>query len=110
MRRNTQQIIGQGKKTKLVLEPYQVILRPLVTEKGMRRSHRDNQYAFEVNPLATKIDIRRSVESLFDVKVTKVCTQTRQGKSRRYKFRYGKTKAWKKAIVTLDSEDRINFF
>ena len=110
MRRNTQQIIDQGKKTTLVLEPYQIILRPLVTEKGMRRSHRDNQYAFEVNPLATKIDIRRSVESLFDVKVTKVGTQTRQGKSRRHKFRYGKTKAWKKAIVTLDSEDRINFF
>ena len=64
MRRNTQQIVEQGKKTRLVLEPHQIILRPLVTEKGMRRANRDNQYAFEVNPLATKVDIRQSVESL----------------------------------------------
>ena len=110
MRRNAQQIVEQGKKTRLVLEPHQVILKPLVTEKGMRRSYRDNQYAFEVNPLATKIDIRRSVESLFDVKVIKVCTQTRQGKPRRYRFRFGRTKSWKKAVVTLDKEQRIDFF
>jgi len=99
-----------GSKTKMVLEPYQIILRPLVTEKGMHRSERDNQYAFEVNPLATKFDIRRAVEGLFEVKVTKVRTQTRKGKSRRYRFRHGNTKAWKKAIVTLDGEHRIDFF
>ncbi|MCH2128622.1 MAG: 50S ribosomal protein L23 [Pirellulaceae bacterium] len=110
MRRNAQQIVEQGKKTRLVLEPHQVILKPLVTEKGMRRSYRDNQYAFEVNPLATKIDIRRSVESLFDVKVIKVRTQTRHGKPRRYRFRFGRTKSWKKAVVTLDKEQRIDFF
>ena len=100
----------KGAKSKLVLEPHQVILRPLVTEKGMRRSYRDNQYTFEVNPLATKFDIRRSVESLFDVKVDKVRTQSRKGKPRRYRFRYGHTKSWKKAVVTLDSEHRIDFF
>ena len=99
-----------GAKTKMGLEPHQVILRPLVTEKGMHRSNRDNQYAFAVNPLATKIDIRRAVEVLFDVKVTKVRTQTRKGKPRRYRFRYGYTKSWKKAIVTLDAEHRIDFF
>ena len=110
MRRNIQQIVEQGEKTKLVLEPHQVVLRPLVTEKGMRRANRDNQYAFEVNPLATKVDIRQSVESLFNVKVTKVRTQTRHGKPRRYRFRYGQTKSWKKAVVTLDPEHRIDFF
>jgi len=110
MLRKTHEIIEQGKKTRLVLEPHQVVLRPLVTEKGMRRANRDNQYAFEVNPLATKIDIRRSVETLFDVRVTKVRTQTRRGKPRRYRFRYGQTKSWKKAVVTLDSEHRIDFF
>jgi large subunit ribosomal protein L23 len=110
MGRSTAELAAKGAKTRLVLEPHQVILRPLVTEKGMRRSNRDNQYAFEVNPLATKVDIRRSVESLFDVKVTKVRTQTRRGKPRRYRFRYGQTKSWKKAVVTLDAEDRINFF
>ena len=99
-----------GKKTSLVLEPYQIILRPLVTEKGVHRSSRYNQYAFEVNPLADKVDIRRAVEDLFEVKVTKVRTQNRKGKPRRYRFRYGRTKAWKKAIVTLDGEHRIDFF
>ena len=99
-----------GSKTKMVLERYQIILRPLVTEKGMHRSERDNQYAFEVNPLATKLDVRRAVEELFDVKVLKVRTQSRRGKPRRYRFRYGVTKKWKKAIVTLDAEHRIDFF
>ena len=99
-----------GLKTKMVLQPHQIILRPLVTEKGMHRSTRDNQYAFEVNPLATKLQVRGAVEELFDVRVLKVRTQTRKGKPRRYRFRYGRTKHWKKAIITLDPEDRIDFF
>jgi large subunit ribosomal protein L23 len=49
------------------LLPHQVILRPLVTEKGMHRATRNNQYAFEVNPLAEKVDVREAVESLFNV-------------------------------------------
>ena len=110
MSRRTKDARELGAKTKMVLEPHQIVLRPLVTEKGMHRSERDNQYAFEVNPLATKIDIRRAVEGLFDVKVTKVRTQTRKGKPRRYRFRRGSTKAWKKAVVTLDGEHRIDFF
>lgn len=96
--------------TGVQLEPHQVILRPLITEKGMHRSERNNAYAFEVNCLATKIDIRQAVEELFDVKVEKVCTQNRKGKPRRTRFRYGMTKGWKKAIVTLHEEDTISFF
>ena len=99
-----------GKKTKLVLEPHQVILRPLVTEKGMHRATRGNQYAFEINLLATKDDVRRSIEELFDVTVVKVRTQNRKGKPRRYRFRWGRTKDWKKALVTLHDEHRIDFF
>ena len=97
-------------KTKLKLQPHQVILRPLVTEKGMHRSTRQNQYAFEVNPLADKDDIRHAVEELFNVRVVKVRTQNRKGKPRRHRFRYGHTKRWKKALVTLDQEHRIDFF
>jgi len=97
-------------ETKLVLESHQILLRPLVTEKGMHRSTRHNQYAFEINPLANKFDVRRAVEEVFNVKVVKVCTQNRKGKPRRHRFRYGYTKNWKKAIVTLDSESRIDFF
>ncbi|HUS40215.1 MAG: 50S ribosomal protein L23 [Pirellulales bacterium] len=97
-------------KTRITLEPHQVILRPLVTEKGMHRSTRYNAYAFEVNRLATKIDVRRAVEELFNVKVEDVRTQNRRGKPRRSRFRYGYTKDWKKAIVKLNSEYRIDFF
>ena len=78
--------------------------------KSMHRATRNNQYAFEVNSLAEKTDVREAVESLFDVKVVKVRTQNRKGKPRRYRFTYGRTKSWKKAIVTLDTEDRIDFF
>ena len=101
---------ARGAKTKLTLEPHQIIVRPLVTEKGMHRSTRDNQYSFEVNTLAGKDDIRRAVEELFDVKVTKVRTQNRRGTPRRHRFKYGTTKSWKKAIVTLHEEHRIDFF
>jgi large subunit ribosomal protein L23 len=94
----------------LTLEPHQVILRPLVTEKGVHRSTRNNAYAFEVHRLATKTDVRRAVQELFDVTVVRVHTQTRKGKPRRTRFRSGRTGDWKKAIVTLDTEDRIEFF
>ena len=96
--------------TSIVLEPHQVIVKPLVTEKGMHKSTRNNAYAFEINRLATKEDVKKAVETLFEVKVLKVATQNRKGKARRTRFRLGMTKDWKKAIVTLDSESRINFF
>jgi large subunit ribosomal protein L23 len=92
------------------LEPYQIVLRPLVTEKSFHKSERYNVYAFEVNPLATKDEIRHAVQELFGVKVLGVNVQNRKGKPRRTRMRYGYTKDWKKAIVKLDSEDKINFF
>lgn len=97
-------------KVGLTLEPHQVIVKPLVTEKGMHKSTRNNAYAFEVSRLATKADVKRAVEELFDVKVLKVHTQNRKGKPRRTRFRFGYTADWKKAIVTLDAEHRIEFF
>lgn len=92
------------------LKPYQVILHPLVTEKGTHLSERYNSYTFAVNPLATKDDIRRAVEELWDVRVVKVRTQNRTGKPRRHRLSYGHTKDWKKAVVTLHEDDRIAFF
>lgn len=97
-------------KTVIELKPHQVILRPLVTEKGVHRSTRYNQYAFEINRLANKKDVHRAIEELFNVRVVRVNTQNRAGKPRRTRFRYGYTKQWKKAIVKLDPEDRIDFF
>src|SRR4029079_10064312 len=92
------------------LVPHQIVLRPLVTENGMHRSTRHNAYAFEVNRQATKHDVRRAVEELFNVKVLRVHTQNRKGKPRRNRFSSGHTKDWKKAIVTLNPENRIDFF
>lgn len=93
-----------------VLRADQVILRPLVTEKGVHRSSRYNAYAFEVAPSATKVDIRRAVEELFNVKVVRVHTQNRKGKPRRTRFKATHTRDWKKAIVKLDAEHRIELF
>ncbi len=99
-----------GPKGGVQLEAHQILLRPLVTEKGVHRATRNNQYAFEIHREATKFDVKRAVEELFEVKVKKVRTQNRKGKLRRYKFRYGRTSDWKKAIVELQEDHRIDFF
>lgn len=101
---------GQPKATGVTLESYQVVLRPLVTEKGTHLSEKYNSYTFEVSPLATKTDIRRAVEELWDVRVLKVRTQNRRGKPRRTRASTGTTRDWKKAVVELHEEDRIAFF
>lgn len=89
---------------------HQVVIRPLVTEKGVHKASRFNRYAFEVHPAATKDQIKAAVQELFNVKVVGVATQNRIGKSRRYKMKQGMTKAWKKAIVKLDEESKLEFF
>lgn len=92
------------------LEPHQVILKPLMSEKGIFQSEHFNQYTFKINPLATKTDVKLAVEHLFEVKVDKVATQSRQGKPRRQRFRSGRTKDWKKAVVKLKPDHKIDFF
>ena len=97
-------------KPGLQLEPYQIILRPLVTEKGTHQSTRHNAYCFEVHPAATKTQIKEAVQQLFPVRVEDVRTQLRQGKKRRYRNMIGQLSQWKKAIVKLHEEDKIEFF
>src|SRR5262245_64705086 len=94
------------------LEPHQVILRPLITEKGTHQSTHahHNAYSFQVNLWATKTQIKAAVQELFNVRVEKVRTQMRLGKWRRYRFRYGRLSNWKKAIVKLHPDDKIEFF
>lgn len=94
----------------LELRPHQVILRPLVTEKGTHQSTRYNSYTFQVNPVATKTQIKGAVEELFHVRVEEVRTQNRKGKVRRFRNELGRLPNWKKAIVTLNEEDKIEFF
>ena len=92
------------------LEPYQVIVRPLITEKATHLSERHNAYTFEVNSMATKTEIKLAVEELFSVKVADVRTQNRRGKARRYRLKVGRMRNWKKAIVALHDDYRIDFY
>jgi large subunit ribosomal protein L23 len=94
------------------LEPHQIIVRPLITEKGTHQSTREHRaYPFQVNPWATKDEIKHAVEELFGVRVSKVRTQNRPGKKRRYRYRQGRMANWKKAIVTLHMDSPgIDFF
>lgn len=90
------------------MKVYDVIKRPLITEKAMLLKE-SNQYVFEVCSRAEKEDIRNSLEALYGVKVSKVRTSIVPGKYKRFGKGYGKTKSWKKAIVTL-SEGQIEVF
>jgi len=93
------------------LEPHQVIIRPLITEKGTHQSTHRNAFPFEVNLWATKEEIKAAAEELFGVHVLKVRTQNRLGKTRRYRFKMGRLPNWKKAIITLHKDSPpIEFF
>jgi large subunit ribosomal protein L23 len=93
------------------LEPHQVIIRPLITEKGTHQSTHRNAFPFEVNQWATKDEIKAAVEELFGVRVKKIRTQNRLGKHRRFRFKMGKLPNWKKAIITLHADSApIEFF
>jgi large subunit ribosomal protein L23 len=92
------------------MDHYHVIKRPLVTEKSSVQKEASNQVTFEVHPEANKIEIRKAVEALFKVKVLKVHTANFEGKKKRLGKHQGKRSDWKKAVVTLKSGDKIEFF
>ena len=79
----------------------EIIIRPVITEKS-NNEMQSGKYTFEVNKKATKIDIAKAVEKLFEVKVLNVNTMTVRGKTKRVRYKEGKTPDWKKAIVTID--------
>lgn len=87
---------------------YDIIKRPLRTEKSVADGEASNTYHFEVDLRANKIQIREAIEKFFDVKVDDVRTLVRKGKRRRVKFKLGKTKDWKKAIITLKEGNAID--
>ena len=91
------------------MELQQIIRRPLVTEKTTLMRER-NQYIFEVDPRANKIEIEKAVEKLFKVKVVGVRTQNVLGKQKRYGRLMGKKSDWKKAIVTVAPGSSIEIF
>ena len=84
------------------MRPEDIIIKPIVTEKS-NDGLQAGKYTFRVNKKATKGDIARAVEKLFDVKVVNVNTITVKGKEKRVGVHVGKTSDWKKAIVTIDT-------
>ena len=91
-------------------DPRTVVRRALITEKGTVLRELRNQYLFEVQRDANKIDIKRAVEAIFNVKVASVRTQQLHGKVRRQGRYVGRRSDWKKAIVTLKPDQKIELF
>jgi large subunit ribosomal protein L23 len=91
------------------LHLYEVLRRPLITEKATSLKERD-KYAFEVVNKATESQIKEAVEQAFKVKVNKVNVMMVPGKTRRFGRRQVTSSSWKKAIVTLAPGDKITFF
>ena len=90
-------------------EAYQIIRKPLVTEKSTQQKEQ-NQYVFEVMREANKIEIQKAIEKLFKVTVLQVRTSNVLGKIKRLGRKQGKRQDWKKATITLKEGDRIDFF
>jgi large subunit ribosomal protein L23 len=91
------------------MDPTQVIVRPVVSEKSYVLSAAD-RYTFRVHPDAHKTEIRQAVESLFDVHVVEVRTLSVKSKPKRRGVTRGRTRAWKKAIVQVRAGESIPIF
>ena len=89
---------------------YDIIKRPLITEKTSIQKELHNQVSFEVDRRANRIEIKRAVEKIFSVRVTGVKTMQVRGKVKRRGRIEGKRRDWKKAVVRLEPGQRIDFF
>jgi large subunit ribosomal protein L23 len=90
--------------------PRQVVLRPLVTEKATTLKDEQNQVTFQVAMDANKVEVRQAVEAIFKVKVADVRTQVVFGKEKRMGRYLGRRPSWKKAVVTLGPDSKIELF
>lgn len=91
-------------------DPRTIVRKALITEKGTALRELRNQYHFEVARDSNKIEIQRAVETIFSVKVSHVRTMQMRGKIKRQGRYEGKRSDWKKAIVTLLPEQKIDLF
>ncbi|MBW1676733.1 MAG: 50S ribosomal protein L23 [Deltaproteobacteria bacterium] len=92
------------------MNPYEIIRKPIITEKSTIQKEKDNQLTFEVDRKANRVEIRYAVEKIFDVRVIKVRTIQMKGKVKRMGRTLGKRRDWKKAIVTMAAGENIEFF
>ena len=88
---------------------YDIIRRPVITEKTNIQKDEANQITFEVDPRANRIEIKRAVEQIFNVKIADIRSMNVSGKAKRRGRIMGKRRNWKKAIVTLEEGHDIDF-
>lgn len=89
---------------------FDIIKRPLDTEKLDRMRDRENKFAFQIDMKASKTEVKQAIEGLFKVKVVDIKTAIVRGKFRRIGRSEGQRSNWKKAIVTLKEGDAISLF
>ena len=95
----------------MIKDPYQIIIRPVITEKSTLLKEQNREICFEVDPRANKIEIKQAAEKLFKVKVDKVRVISKKGKKRRVGRNEGRKKDWKKAYIRLkEGEKMIEYF
>ncbi len=92
------------------MHPYEVLIRPLVTEKTNMQGDTENRYSFEVDRRANKLQVKQAVEMAFNVQVVAVNIINMPEKQRRLGRQIGHKPAWKKAIVKLAPGQRIQLF
>jgi len=92
------------------MDAYQILIRPVITEKSGYQSDHLHRYTFAVDIGANKLQIKKAVEQVFSVQVQAVNVSHVQGKDRRWGRILGHTKEWKKAVVTLRPGQTIQFF
>ncbi|MBQ3106374.1 MAG: 50S ribosomal protein L23 [Eggerthellaceae bacterium] len=90
-------------------DPREVIIRPIITEHSFDMME-ENTYTFEVAKDANKVEIRQAIEAIFNVSVVKVNTLNVKSKPKRVRYQLGRTRTWKKAMVTLKAGDTIEIF
>lgn len=91
-------------------DPREVILRPIITEHSFDVMGENNTYTFEVARTSNKVEIGQAVEAIFGVKVIKVNTMIVKPKPKRMRMSEGKTRTWKKAMVTIAADQTIELF
>ena len=89
---------------------YEILRRPLITEKSTVEKDKGNKLVFEVDQRANKIEIKQAVEQMFKVNVLDVTTMTMKGKKKRVGRFFTKRPDWKKAMVTIKPGQRVEFF
>lgn len=92
------------------MDPHQVIVRPVISEKSYNLIETEGQYTFQVDKRANKNQIKNAIESAFEVTVDKVNTVNVKSKPKRQGLTRGRTATWKKAVVKLAPGERIELF